>query len=129
MSRCKRSERLARLLLSGLLGLGLSGCASSSLPAGVEFFSPVAVASEPADLAAGVNGVGLGAGESLAFDLGASQAMRWTMEGVGYPLELRAVLEDGDVVGPWLMPACTAAPCVLHDPGVAARWWIETRPG
>lgn len=134
MRRCKRSERLALPLLAGVLGLGVLGCSAgggSSPFRAVQSFDPVAVMSTPAELSAGVHAEPLEPGESLAFNVGPAQSVAWTMRGVSYPLELRAVLDDGTVSGPWLMPACNVpiGPCAAHEPGAVATWWIETRPG
>lgn len=123
------SERSRRPLAGHLVWLAaLAGCGGPTVDRDVVgMVEPVAVLTTEDDRAAGVHEHPLRPGERLLFVFDEPVAPVFTMDGVGYPLTLTALDDDGLPLSEHLMPACPGD-CAEHPTSTPARYWVESRP-
>ena len=75
---------------------------------------------------------GFGDADGMLFDLGQEvdpAGVAFTMEGVGYPLDIAWFDADGALVSTASMTPCDAVPCPLYRAGGPYRWAVEAPPG
>lgn len=75
---------------------------------------------------------GFGDADGMLFDMSSEvdpTAVAFSMDGVGYPIDIAWFDEDGMLVSVASMTACDAAPCPLYHADGRYRWAIEAPAG
>ena len=75
---------------------------------------------------------GFGDIDGMLFDMGRAvdpTAVAFTMEGVGFPIDIAWFDRDGALVSTASMVPCTAAPCPLDRADGPYRWAVEAAVG
>ena len=75
---------------------------------------------------------GFGDVDGMLFDMGRAVEpadAAFTMEGVGYPIDIAWFDGDGGLVAVASMEPCDAAPCPLYRPDGPYRWAVEAPVG
>lgn len=75
---------------------------------------------------------GFGDADGMLFDLGQAvdpAGVAFTMEGVGYPIDIAWFDADGALVNTASMTPCDAVPCPLYRAAGSYRWAVEAPVG
>lgn len=75
---------------------------------------------------------GFGGADGMLFDLGQAAdpaAVAFTMEGVGFPIDIAWFDADGSLVSIASMTPCDAVPCPLYRADGPYRWAVEAPVG
>ncbi len=122
------------LVMAATLTLGGCGPGTSSLPT-----RTVSLGGEPwtvyEDAGDGMRGLpGFGAADGMLFDMGRAvdpAGVAFTMDGVGYPIDIAWFDANGDLVSIASMTPCDAVPppCPLYRADGPFRWAVEAPAG
>jgi hypothetical protein len=120
------------LVMAGSLALG--GCSPGPSPLPVR---TVSLGGEPwtvyVGTGDGMRGLpGFGEVGGMLFDMGRAVdpvGIAFTMEGVGYPIDIAWFDADGALVSVASMPPCDAVPCPLYRAEGPYRWAVEAPVG